>query len=100
MVATKIGEAERNRPKELENRDARNTEAASVGDLSGFTEHFERIAKQPPEVAELVLAAVLSGDFWIETDEFYREPIRARHRSIENKTSPPAQGTIMEPYFS
>ena len=99
MVATNIGDAERNRPKELANKDVGVVAAGGKGDLSGFAESFASLAKQPAEVAELVLAAVVGGDFWIETDEFYREPIRARHRSIENKTAPPARGTIMDPYF-
>lgn len=89
MVATNIGDAERNRPKELSNKEESAAAASGQGDLSEFAESFASLAKQPPEVAELVLAAVVSGDFWIETDEAYRESIRARHRSIENKTAPP-----------
>ena len=56
-------------------------------------------ALSPAEVAERVLAAVVEDHFWIETDEFYREPIRARHRSIESQTEPPARGMIMAPYL-
>jgi NADP-dependent 3-hydroxy acid dehydrogenase YdfG len=99
MVATNIGDAERNRPKELQNKQTSGSVLGTEGDLSEYAGTFESIAKQPPEVAELVLAAVVEGHFWIETDEAYREPIKARHRSIENKTAPPATGTIMDPYF-
>jgi NAD(P)-dependent dehydrogenase (short-subunit alcohol dehydrogenase family) len=99
MVVTKIGDAERNRPKELANKEAAAAVAGGEGDLSEYAETFATFAKQPAEVAELVLAAVVGGDFWIETDETYRESIRARHRSIENRTAPPARGTIMDPYF-
>lgn len=99
MVVTNIGDAERNRPKELANKDSAVLAQGSEGDLSEYAESFANFAKQPDEVAERVLAAVLGGDFWIETDETYRESIRARHRSIENRTEPTARGTIMDPYF-
>ena len=95
-VATNIGDAERNRPKELRNEDA---EKETLGDLSEFAETFAGFAKAPPEVAELVLAAVVEERFWIETDDSYREPIRERHRAIEQKAAPPAKGAILNPYL-
>lgn len=98
MVATNIGDAERNRPKALQNAGGV-APSPPDGDLSEYAGTFESFAKQPPEVAELVLAAVVDERFWIETDAVYREAIKARHRSIENRTPPPATGTIMDPYF-
>lgn len=95
-VATNIGEAERNRPKELANE---STPGPPQGDLTGFAEIFEAISAKPDAVAERVLAAVLEERFWIETDELYREPIRARHRAIESQTEPPARGLILAPYL-
>jgi len=95
-VATNIGDAERNRPKELRNAATADVEQ---GDLTGFSEIFEAISEKPAAVAELVLAAVLEERFWIETDELYRDPIRARHRSIESRTEPPARGLILAPYL-
>jgi NAD(P)-dependent dehydrogenase (short-subunit alcohol dehydrogenase family) len=93
-VATQIGTSERNRPKELRNREAAQPEQVSQGDFGDF----EEIAKAPAEVAELVLAAVLDDRFWIETDGYYRDPIKARHRAIENFEDPPARGLILSPY--
>ena len=95
-VATNIGEAERNRPKELANETSPVMEA---GDLSEFAETFRGFAKPPSEVAEITLAAVLEGRFWIETDGFYRDAIRARHRAIEEHGEPPARGLILHPYL-
>lgn len=95
-VATNIGDAERNRPKDLRNE---NAAAVDPSGLAEFANIFEGFAKPPPEVAELVLAAVVEERFWIETDELYREPIRERHQSIEEKTDPPARGTILAPYL-
>ena len=97
-VATSIGTSERNRPKELANAPtshaAPGEEEISQGDFGDFS----KVARPPAEVAELVLAAVLEERFWIETDAFYREPIKARHRAIENLEDPPARGLILAPY--
>ena len=94
-VATNIGDSARNRPKELANEGA---EPADMGDLTEFAETFEGFARKPAEVAERVLAAVLEDRFWIETDEFYRQPIRDRHRAIEERTDPPARGSALGVY--
>jgi NAD(P)-dependent dehydrogenase (short-subunit alcohol dehydrogenase family) len=96
-VATNIGDAERNRPKELQNETS--VAPPAQADLAEFASTFEGFAKPPAEVAERVLAAVVENRFWIETDEFYREAIRARHRSIESQTEPPARGMILAPYL-
>lgn len=103
MVATNIGDAERNRPKTLANPDASGAPAAGTpaqADLSQFAGRFERIARQPAEVAERVLAAVVEGRFWIETDAYYRDAIAARHRAIETRSAPPVAETIMDPYLA
>ena len=47
----------------------------------------------------MVLGAVVEERFWIETDEYYREAIKARHRAIESFSAPPVAETIMDPYF-
>ncbi|MCH2172458.1 SDR family NAD(P)-dependent oxidoreductase [Myxococcota bacterium] len=95
-VATNIGTSERNRPKELEDEKG---PPPAQGDLSEFADTFGGFAKPPAEIAEIVLAAIVEDRFWIETDDYYREPIRARHHSIENRTEPPARGMILNPYI-
>ena len=55
-------------------------------------------AKLPAEVAQLVLAAIVEGGFWIQTDGYFREAIKDRHRSIENDTDPPARGSVISVY--
>jgi len=99
MVATNIGDSERNRPKELRNEhEAPSVGDAASGDLSEWAEQFATIAQTPDAVAERVLAAVVEERFWIETDEFYREPIKARHRAIETREAPPVAQSVMDPY--
>lgn len=98
-VATRIGESERNRPKELMNEgDAQPTAVIDEGNMEAVAAMFAS-AKPPAEVGELVLQAVLEDRFWLQTDGFYREPIQARHRAIENDTEPPARGVILAPYL-
>ena len=97
IVATQIHRSGRNRPKELENEE---NEAAKMSSeqravIENSLESLYSRAKQPEEVAEFVLAAIVAGRFWIQTDGYFRESIRARHRSIENDTDPPARGSIL-----
>ena len=100
MVATNIGTSERNRPKELQDEVANMSDPQAMGDLAAHAEEFVKIAQTPDAVAERVLAAVVEGRFWIETDAYYRETIQARHRSIENRTAPPVAKSVMDPYFT
>lgn len=95
-VVTNIGAAERNRPKELAN-DA--PPKRQPGDLGEFAETYAGFARAPADVAERVLAAVLEGRFWIETDDVFRRPIAERHRAIEERKAPPARGQILDPYL-
>ena len=96
IVATRIGESERNRPKELTDDEPEHP-IIDDANIESFRSMFES-AKPPAEVAELVLAAVLEKRFWVQTDGAFRDPIRARNRSIEDDTAPPAIGTILDAY--
>jgi NAD(P)-dependent dehydrogenase (short-subunit alcohol dehydrogenase family) len=96
IVATRIGESERNRPKELSDEEP-SQPVIDEANIEAFRSMFDK-AKPPAEVAELVLAAVLENRFWIETDGAFRDPIRARNRSIEDASQPPATGTILGAY--
>ena len=94
LVSTNIYDAERNRPKELTDEEQEEVDP-QMREL--MAEAFAG-AKPPAEVAELVLAAIVEGRFWVQTDEFFRAPIRARHSSIENDTDPPGSGNILLAY--
>ncbi len=97
LVATRIHESERNRPKELRNEGPAPGEPHARALRTAMQELFSR-GRAPAEVAELVLEAVVEGRFWIYTDDRYREPIRARHRAIETGADPPARGMILASY--
>ena len=97
-VATRIHESERNRPKPLADEERPARDFLDPGQRAAAAGLFA--AGQPPaEVAERVFAAIVEERFWIYTDGAFREPIRARHRSIENESEPPARGPILEPYL-
>ncbi|MBW1881935.1 MAG: SDR family NAD(P)-dependent oxidoreductase [Deltaproteobacteria bacterium] len=101
IVATQIHRSERNRPKELGNEQSETAELSTEEQRAVIENAIESLysrAKQPSEVAELVLAAIVEERFWIQTDGYYREPIRARHHSIENDTDPPARGSVLSVY--
>ncbi|MCR9096107.1 MAG: SDR family NAD(P)-dependent oxidoreductase [bacterium] len=100
MVATNIGTSERNRPKALADEVANVSMPGAMGELGEDVDEFLKLAQTPDAVAERVLAAVVEGRFWIETDAYYRDTIKARHHSIETRTAPPVAKSVMDPYFA
>ena len=95
-VATNIDTSERNRPKELQN-DTRPQEVPA--EYEEFVARFYAAAKRPDEVAELVMRAIVDDRFWIQTDDYYRAAIKARHAAIENDSDPPARGSVLSVYL-
>lgn len=96
LVSTNIVRSERNRPKELQNPGQ-----GATGMDPGVQQMVEGVfasAKPPAEVAELVFAAIVEKRFWIQTDEYFRASIKARHRAIENDEDPPARGSLLTVY--
>ena len=98
VVATNITHSERNRPKELRNDVDGEAPREIPAQMRSFLDRVYAEAKPSSEVAELVLAAIVEGRFWIQTDGFFRDAITARHRSIENDTDPPARGSLLSVY--
>jgi NAD(P)-dependent dehydrogenase (short-subunit alcohol dehydrogenase family) len=98
LVATNIHTSARNRPKELTNDGQPPPTEEQLAALASLFDSMTANAKVPEEVAELVLAAIVEGRFWIQTDEFFQQAIRERHRSIEEQTDPPARGNVLAVY--
>lgn len=96
LVSTNIVHSERNRPKELMNP-GKGATGMDPG-VQKMVESVFKAAKPPDEVAELVFAAITQNRFWIQTDEFFRDSIKARHRAIENDEAPPARGSLLTVY--
>jgi NAD(P)-dependent dehydrogenase (short-subunit alcohol dehydrogenase family) len=91
MLRTGIFSSWRNRPTELAKERPRATPYPSVEDLenqmraAGIDVHFT----EPAEVADLVVAGVLSGDFWIlPPSEQTDRQLQARAESILKRENP------------
>jgi NAD(P)-dependent dehydrogenase (short-subunit alcohol dehydrogenase family) len=96
FVATRLVDADRNRPEHLRrplvepnNQEAREREREAARELLSQK-------KPADEVARLVVDAVKSEQFWIFTDDQFREPIAERHRSIESATNPAKALTLVD----
>ena len=95
-VATNIDKSERNRPKELQSAAAPQEPPPGY---EAFVAHINAMARQPADVADRVMHAISNDEFWIQTDDFYRAAIKARHESIETGADPPARGSVLSPYM-
>lgn len=95
FVATRLVDADRNRPEHLvrpladDDRAARDQERAAGRELLGQK-------KPPAEVADLVVAAIEADRFWIFTDDQFGGAIAERHRSIETATNPARAQTLLD----
>jgi len=87
MVATRIFEGSRNRPPELRNAPDPAHEAAGVEARRALIERLKG-AKPPADVAEMVLEAIKSDQFYILTDDDWDEGIRTRVENILKRANP------------
>jgi NAD(P)-dependent dehydrogenase (short-subunit alcohol dehydrogenase family) len=95
VVATRLIDADRNRPEHL-------THALDEGDPT-VREQERAVARElmaqkkpPAEVAQLVVDAVKSDTFWIFTDDQFAADLAERHHSIESATNPPPARTLLD----
>jgi NAD(P)-dependent dehydrogenase (short-subunit alcohol dehydrogenase family) len=101
FVATRLIDADRNRPEHLTRR-PRPGEAVEPADATRLEQ--ERAAarellgqrKPPAEVAELVVDAIVHRRFWVFTDDQFAAPIAERHRTIEASSNPPKAATLVD----
>ena len=96
FVATRLVDADRNRPEHLTRaldddagQAARDRERAAGRELMGQK-------KPPAEVARLVVDAIKADRFWIFTDDQFEEAVAERHRSIETATNPKRARTLID----
>jgi NAD(P)-dependent dehydrogenase (short-subunit alcohol dehydrogenase family) len=96
FVATRLVDADRNRPEHLvrplaeaDDQEARDRERAVGRELLS--------QKKPPvEVARLVVDAIKDNRFWIFTDDQFADVIAERHRSIESGANPAKALTLVD----
>lgn len=85
FVATRILEAERNRPAALAGRPADPETAAAIERYKGYIAQ----AMSPSEVARQSVEAIKAGRFWILTHARTRDAVRARAEAMIMSTLPP-----------
>jgi NAD(P)-dependent dehydrogenase (short-subunit alcohol dehydrogenase family) len=93
FVSTNIADAERNRPTALLNPDEGPLdpiEQAIQDDIAGRI----RSGRPPAEVAEIVLDAIRSEQFWITTTDEFDDILRSRMDGIMARTNPEMPGPL------
>ena len=103
LVSTNIFTSERNRPERfLDGSDivsdmggvvADDDERAAIRDLFGA-------AKDPAEVAELVISAITDKQLWLFTDSDFDAAIQQRHRQIEAQRTPETADSLTSALMS
>jgi NAD(P)-dependent dehydrogenase (short-subunit alcohol dehydrogenase family) len=96
FVATRLIDADRNRPEHLTRPLREPADAARLEQERAAGRELLAQRKPPAEVAELVVDAIVQRRFWVFTDDQFAEPIAARHRSIEARANPPKADTLID----
>ena len=101
LVSTNILESERNRPERLQ--DHPGVDGTWNSDVvAGSAESEARAAIRdlyaqalcPPAVADMVVRAILAGEFWLFTDADFDAALAARHRDIEARRTPSSAASL------
>ena len=97
-MRTRILDSDRNRPEQYRLPALASNEALDeqYGDV--VREIYDN-ALEPQAVADLVHEAVLSGRFYVFTDDAFDDAIARRHREIEQGTDPTLTGHLLEEHL-
>jgi len=96
FVDTGIFDSARNRPERLVEVPVEPPTDEEVATRAAFLEMIATEARQPEEVADMVYDAVLSGSFWVFTDDRHVPNIGVRHDEIRTRTNPTEARTISQ----
>ncbi len=96
FVATRLIDADRNRPEHLIRTLAGDHEQVDKDRERAVGRELLSQRKPPAEVAQLVVEAIKADQFWIFTDDQFDEAVAARHRSIETVTNPDRARTLTD----
>jgi NADP-dependent 3-hydroxy acid dehydrogenase YdfG len=98
LVASNFPTGDRNRPSELANPGVENIPQSAIDAMHKAVGDIFARGVSTSHVADCVLAGILSGSFWIYTDEVHEQVIRARHKAIEEGELPPTEGGALDGY--
>jgi NAD(P)-dependent dehydrogenase (short-subunit alcohol dehydrogenase family) len=96
FVATRLIDADRNRPEHLSRPLAEPADVARLEQERDAGRELLAQRKPPAEVAQLVVDAIRQRRFWVFTDDQFAEPIAERHRTIEDRANPPKAETLID----
>lgn len=96
FVATGIFDSARNRPENLADALAEPPTDEEVAAREAFLEMIATEALRPAQVADMVHDAVLSGTFWVFTDDQHVDNIGNRHEEIRTRKNPTEGRTITQ----
>ena len=99
LVRTNILDSDRNRPETLTSSMA--LDRSDEDDMrKQIVREIYDLALEPNKVADLVFDAVDSKQFYIFTEDTFRDAIINRHRNIESRTNPVLAANLVEEHLN
>ena len=99
LVRTNILDSDRNRPETLTSSIA--LDRSDEDDMrKQIVREIYDLALDPDKVADLVFDAVYSKQFYIFTEDTFRDAIINRHRNIESRTNPVLAANLVEEHLN
>ena len=99
LVRTNILDSDRNRPETLTSSIA--LDRSDEDDMrKQIVREIYDLALEPEKVADLVFDAVDSKQFYIFTEDTFRDAIINRHRNIESRTNPVLAANLVEEHLN
>ena len=99
LVRTNILDSDRNRPETLTSSIA--LDRSDEDDMrKQIVREIYDLALEPDKVADLVFDAVDSKQFYIFTEDTFRDAIISRHRNIESRTNPVLAANLVEEHLN
>ena len=99
LVRTNILDSDRNRPETLTSSIA--LDRSDEDDMrKQIVREIYDLALEPEKVADLVFDAVDSKQFYIFTEDTFRDAIISRHRNIEFRTNPVLAANLVEEHLN
>ena len=99
LVRTNILDSDRNRPETLTSSIA--LDRSDEDDMrKQIVREIYDLALEPDKVADLVFDAVDSKQFYIFTEDTFRDAIINRHRNIESRTNPVLAANLVEEHLN
>ena len=101
LVSTNILDSERTRPERLQDQpgvtglwDSDAVAGGPESEMRAAIRDLYAQALRPSAVADMVVQAIRAGELWLFTDHDFDAAIAARHRSIEDRSTPDSAASL------